>query len=161
MRFILKTSLFLVLTLLSVESWAKVKKSNPALSPALQEAVPEEVFQVIFELNDEALTTIDFKNYLSQQKALKADGFWPQQNDLNEFLMMEICYLEAQNLDLKIKKTDSASLVSARYQLAKEFLSLKEKQFSAPERYQAWFELLKRKYNFSVKSDEARAYFRK
>ena len=148
--------LFLLIKILCLSA-AYSKESQPALSKSAP--VAEEVYQVLFELNNEALTTIDFKHYLEYQKQLKSDGVWPQQNDLNEFLMVEIAALEAKNLDLKIKAVKSS--IPLKYQLAKEFLALKEKQFSSADRYVAWLDLLKRKYNFSVKSDEARVYFKR
>lgn len=128
------------------------------------------VHQVLFEVNENAMTTLDFKNYLGLQKNLKAElKQWPVQNDLNEFLMFEFCYLEALKLDLQpdpktlnqfskaFQKLDKSEL--NRYLVALEYLKLKEKQFSINERYKSWFELLKKKYNFVIKTDEIKAQF--
>lgn len=128
------------------------------------------VHQVLFEVNEQAVTTMDFKNFLGLQKSLKSEvKQWPLQNDLNEFLMLEFCYLEALKLDLKPEAkvvNQYAKLFSKRnqaevyrYLVALEYLKLKEKQFSSVDRYKSWFDFLKKKYNFVIKTDEIKSQF--
>lgn len=116
------------------------------------------VNQVLFEINDEAYTTYDFKNYLKNKQDLKIQSLLPLvENELEEFILFNLCQLEVQNLDFQLSTDQNNKLLTSgqrQFLLTQNFLKLKEKHIGQISRYKSWTDILKRKYNYLAKIDE-------
>ena len=120
------------------------------------------VNQVLFELKKDAYTMLDLKKYLtlksvfSHHEVLIILSKNLKVSEVEEFLLLCMAYLEAQNLDLKLDAQNDKTVkdpLLRRYLLALQYLELKQRTLLAGEKYKPWFEILKRKYNFSAKTD--------
>ncbi len=119
------------------------------------------VNQVLFEIRKEIFTTFDFKNYLKVKKELKAGALLPLvQNELQEFILFQLCDLELQSLDFQasdIENYKNTNKEQLRFLKIKKFIQFKEKHISQLDRYKSWTDILKRKYNYIAKIDELRS----
>lgn len=116
------------------------------------------VNQVMFQVQKEAVTTYDFKNYLKAKQDLKIEHLLKiVQNELEEFILFKLTQREVENLDFQLPVTaKNQALTQEQRQLVlvQSYLALKEKHISEIDRYNSWRDLLKRKYNFQAKIDE-------
>lgn len=120
------------------------------------------VNQVLFELKKDAYTMLDFKKYLtlkplfSNHEVLAVLAKNLKISEAEEFLLLSMAFLEAQNLDLKLDSQNDKEVkepLLRRYLLAIQYLDLKQRTLLSGEKYKPWFEILKRKYNFSAKAE--------
>jgi len=144
--------IFILFFLLSVSSNLMAQKNDDSVV----------VNQVLFELKKQAYTMLDFKKYLNLKPVLASErvlGALSRQLRLaetDEFLLLCLAYLEAQNLDLQLYSENDKSIkdpLLRRYALALQFLDMKERTLQNTDKYKPWLEILKRKYNFSAKTD--------
>lgn len=114
--------------------------------------------QVLFEMNKEAVTTTDFKNYLKTKQELKFQYLMPLvQNELEEFILFRLSSLEVQNIDFNLSDFEKTKVKNSEHTKVLEvqsFLKLKERHFGQLNRYKTWSDILKRKYNYLPKIDE-------
>lgn len=114
--------------------------------------------QVLFEINKEAITTYDFKNYLKLKQDLKSENLLSLvKNELQEFILYKLCILEIESLDLNISESDKAKAKNSderQFLQVQSYLKLKEKHMTQMTRYTSWTDILKRKYNYLAKIDE-------
>jgi hypothetical protein len=114
--------------------------------------------QVLFEINKEAVTTTDFKNYLKTKQELKFQHLMPLvQNELEEFILFKLSALEVQNIDFNLSDSEELKIKHPEHKKVIEvqnFLKLKERHFGQLNRYKSWTDILKRKYNYLPKIDE-------
>lgn len=114
--------------------------------------------QVLFEINKEAITTYDFKNYLKLKQDLKSEALLSLvKNELQEFILFKLCRLEIESLDLSISESDKAKAKNSeerQFLQVQSYLKLKEKHMTQITRYNSWIDILKRKYNYLAKIDE-------
>jgi hypothetical protein len=120
------------------------------------------VIQVLFEVQKQAFTTYDFKNYLKVKQELKAEHLLGLvQNELEEFILFQLVDLEVKNLDFQLPEDDKNKKISAEHRqflLVQNYLKLKEKHFGQIDRYTSWTDILKRKYNYLAKIDELKKH---
>lgn len=114
--------------------------------------------QVLFEINKEAITTYDFKNYLKLKQDLKSENLLSLvKNELQEFILYKLCLREIESLDLNISESDKAKTKNPderQFLQVQSYLKLKEKHITQIARYNSWTDILKRKYNYIAKIDE-------
>ncbi len=147
-----------ILFLVSI-GFATVQKPDVTLAPKQPEI--KLVNQVLFEVNKEAFTTYDFKNYLKTKQELKVNRLLSLvENELEEFILFTLCDLEIKNLDYVASVSDKVKIVTKEQRQlvqVQSYLKLKEKHIGQIVRYKAWTEILKRKYNYLAKIDELKA----
>ncbi len=142
--------LFLIfLSLLSAASFAEESKEVILVN------------QVLFEINKETVTMFDFKNYLKLKKEIKSEQLLSLvQNELQEYVLYQLCDLEVQSLDFQISddlQLKAASKEQQKFLKIKKFIQFKEKHINQLERYKSWTDILKRKYGYIAKIDELRS----
>ena len=122
---------------------------------------PEEIKlinQVLFEINKEAVTTTDFKNYLKIKQELKFQNLMPLvKNELEEFILFRLSTIEVQNIDFNLSDSEKSKVKNPEHKKVLEvqnFLKLKERHFGQLNRYKSWTDILKRKYNYLPKIDK-------
>ncbi len=167
-------NIFLLVCLLELSQFAfgQIDKTNSS-----HPTITKSVIDILFDLNGEAVTSKDLKDFESIQQIGKKNCYSPFllkfKNIEGQFLLIKLASQEALELEIEADKSDlsryiedlrghqtlalhSDKLVSVikSYCQASQLLKIKEKNLQNDEALNAWLNVLKRKFSVSIKSNE-------
>lgn len=135
--------------------------------PSQVQSSPQVVNEVLFELNDEVWTSFDFQQFLkAKNKVPLTVNFLKQpQSDLELFTLTRVLYYQIITTNMTSIESQHNSALK-RYQSQNDSLnaeierlkmivgaesgSARFQQLATAERYNLWFNYMKKKYNYSA-----------